>query len=186
MADEAETTDHANNTPALMRQARARTLAFLERARQLTGHALPCPAIRFDLRGRSAGQVRIARDGTCTIRYNARLLERHPEDFLHTTVAHEVAHYAAYARYGRNIRPHGPQWQDIMRALGADPSRCHDYDTEGLDARRLRRHVYHCACGEHLLTSIRHNRVRRGTRYFCRRCGEALRPEAGDRAGRAR
>jgi SprT protein len=67
-----------------------------------------------------------------------------------------------------------------MRALGASPERCHAYDTRGLKTRRLRHHTYHCDCGDHLLTSIRHKRVARGTLYLCRRCGEALRPGPSD------
>jgi SprT protein len=135
----------------------------------------PPPDICFNLRGRAAGQLRIDADGRCAIRYNPTLLLRYGEDFLKRTVPHEAAHFVAYACHGRGIRPHGPEWQAIMSTFGADPERCHDYDVSGLEARRLRSFVYHCRCGDHQLSSIRHNKVRRGARYYCRRCGDLLR-----------
>lgn len=164
-------------------RATERTMALINTGSRLIGRPAPAPLITFDLRGRSAGQCRVDAQGMATIRYNAALLVRHEPDFLAQTVPHEVAHYLAYLRFGRRIRPHGPEWQQIMHALGADPQRCHDFDISGLTARRLRRHPYHCRCGEHALTSIRHHRILRGARYVCRTCGEALRPggpPAGD------
>jgi len=91
-------------------------------------------------------------------------------------VPHETAHFLAYRLHGRGIRPHGLEWQAIMRRLGADPTRCHDYDIEGLSARRLSYFDYHCDCRDHRLSTIRHNKVRRGTSYLCRQCGTSLRP----------
>lgn len=136
------------------------------------------PDIRFDLRGRSAGQFRLDAQGRASIRYNPLLLSRYGEEFLRRTVPHEVAHYLAYRLHGRQIRPHGREWQALMRALGADPSRCHDYDVSDLCARRLRYFTYHCGCSEHRLSSIRHHKVSAGARYRCRRCGGLLQPGA--------
>ncbi len=154
--------------------ARERTLGLLAQGRQMTGHRLPEPELRFDLRGQSAGQMRIDASGRATIRYNPALLLRHGEDFLKRTIPHEVAHYLAFVHHGRGIRPHGPEWQQMVRALGGEPERCHAYDVAGLGARKTRRFPYHCRCGDHQLSSVRHNRVIRGARYLCRHCGEAL------------
>lgn len=154
----------------------ARTAELMAAGSRLIRRPAALPRIAFDLRGQSAGQFRVDWHGAATIRYNPALLARNEADFLAQTVPHEVAHYLAYLRFGRRIRPHGPEWQELMHALGADPKRCHDFDVSGLQARRLRRHPYHCRCGEHALTSIRHHRVLRGASYVCRACGEALRP----------
>ena len=156
-------------------RARERTHGLLARGRRIIGGTLPQPELRFDLRGQSAGQMRIDASGHATIRYNPALLLRHGEDFLARTIPHEVAHYLAFLHHGRGIRPHGPEWQQMVRALGGEPERCHDYDIDGLGARKTRRFTYHCRCGDHQLSSIRHNRISRGTRYLCQRCGEALR-----------
>ncbi|NBC12078.1 MAG: hypothetical protein GVY09_01800 [Gammaproteobacteria bacterium] len=167
--------DTSSDHPARVR-ALARTSELLAAGSALIQAPVPRPRIVFDLRGRSAGQFRVDSRGYASIRYNPALLARHEVDFLAQTVPHEVAHYLAFLRFGRRIRPHGPQWQQLMRDLGADPRRCHDFDVSGLTARRVRRHPYHCRCGEHALTSIRHHRVLRGVSYVCRACGQALRP----------
>jgi SprT protein len=86
-----------------------------------------------------------------------------------------VAHVIAHQRFGPRIQPHGPEWRAIMQDLGADPSRCHNYDVSGLAQRRLAYFDYQCGCMTHRLSSIRHNRITRGQRYLCRRCGEPLR-----------
>ncbi len=167
---------HPAGATSLATEARALTLKLLEQAARATSTAMHAPEIRFDLRGQSAGQFRVDRAGHCLIRYNGALLTRHGADFLRRTVPHETAHYVAYRLYGRTIRPHGPEWQDIMRQFGARPDRCHGYDVSGLEARQVRLFPYHCGCSSHRLTSIRHNRVSRGQRYLCRRCGEPLMP----------
>jgi SprT protein len=160
-------------------RARDRTAVFLGLGATLIGRSVPSPRIAFDLRGQAAGQFRLDTAGRAMLRYNAVLMLRHEAEFLRQTVPHEVAHYLAYLHYGRGIRPHGPEWQQLMQALGADPRRCHEFDVTDLAARRLRRHTYHCHCGSHEVTSIRHHRMLRGARYVCRSCGEALRPGKG-------
>jgi SprT protein len=173
---------HADRLDELAARARGETLSLIDGAAgwlpKTRGRLDPRPQIRFDLRGLTAGQLRIDHQGRCIIRYNPALLLRHGEDFLRRTVPHETAHFLAYRLHGRGIRPHGPEWQAIMRRLGADPERCHDYDVDGLAARRLHYFAYHCDCGEHQLSSIRHNKIRRGASYLCRRCGSGLRPGA--------
>lgn len=163
--------------------ASAELKKLTDRARSQTGTLLGPIAnarieIRFDLRGKTAGQVRIRARGHYLIRYNLELLKRGGADFLKRTVPHEVAHVLAYHQHGPNIRPHGREWQRIMRQLGAEPTRCHDYDVTGLGTRQLRYFAYHCGCMDHRLSSIRHNKVAKGQRYLCRRCGEPLQPGA--------
>jgi SprT protein len=132
--------------------------------------------IRFDLRGQTAGQAIVPRKGKPVIRYNSQLLQENGEGFIRRTVPHETAHIAAHFLHGPRIRPHGEEWRALMALYGADPSRCHSYDTSRSTARRLSRYRYRCGCREHELTSIRHNRVLKGMRYLCRACGEPLRP----------
>lgn len=151
-----------------------RTLELVQLAAGHFGIHMPAPCVRFDLRGRAAGQVRMSDQLGCLVRYNLALLARNPEDFLNSTVPHETAHLVAFRVFGRRIKPHGGEWQSVMRLLGAEPRRCHDYDVEGLQARRLSRYQYRCGCGIHQLTSIRHNRVLAGQVYRCRRCGLPL------------
>lgn len=162
-------------------QAVEETRRLLQQAAQWLGVTIPVTEIRFDLRGRAAGQARFGPRTPWVIRYNPVLLAQHPEAFIAETVPHEVAHIAAFARFGAHIRPHGPLWQGIMHRLGAEPRRCHDYDVSATPGRRVRRFDYHCDCRDHQLTSIRHNRVQAGQTYICRGCAAPLRP--GPRSG---
>jgi SprT protein len=138
---------------------------------------MPDTEVRFDLRGTAAGQARLTGRGAAVIRYNPLILERHPEEFIAQTVAHEVAHVVAFTVFGVRIRPHGSEWRAIMQGFGAEPRRCHAYDVSRLRARALRHYPYRCGCGCCEISSIRHNRIRtRGIVYLCRRCHQPLRP----------
>nr|MBV6630867.1 SprT-like domain-containing protein [Oceanococcus sp. HetDA_MAG_MS8] len=145
--------------------------AALLRFAQL-GYGLECePTIRWDLRGQAAGQAILQ---THTVRLNAELLQSAGEQMTRHTLIHELCHLAVWRRHGRRARPHGPQWQNLMRAMGEEPKRCHDLAAS--PSRRQRRFRYACACTTvHELSTTRHHRVLRGERYLCRRCGEILR-----------
>jgi len=160
----------------LIALARTRTLVLLDQAARHFGITAPPVEIRFDLRGRGAGQVRRQAGAVWTVRYNPLLLERHGEDFLTHTLPHEVAHVMAFRLHGAGIAPHGSEWRELMRFFGATPTRCHDYDVSDLGVRTLNRFHYRCGCRSHQLTSIRHQRIQRGQRYLCRACGQALEP----------
>jgi predicted SprT family Zn-dependent metalloprotease len=43
------------------------------------------------------------------------------QNVLRQIVAHEAAHVVVWDRYGRIVRPHGPEWMDLMRAAGTEP-----------------------------------------------------------------
>ncbi|MBP6242609.1 MAG: SprT-like domain-containing protein [Chromatiaceae bacterium] len=158
----------------LIMLARSRTQELLGEAARHFGLKAPQAEIRFDLRGRGAGQVRRQAVGVWLVRYNPVLLGRHGEDFLARTVPHEVAHIMAFRRHGLGIQPHGPEWRAMMQLFGVAPERCHDFDVSGLQTRTLNRYPYQCGCRSHLLTSIRHHRILRGQRYLCGTCGQPL------------
>ncbi len=132
--------------------------------------------IRFDLRGRSAGQYR-SHPKPC-IRFNADMAAAQFEAYCRQTPGHEVAHHVVFRLYpGVRVRPHGPEWQAVMRSFGLDPRRCHDFDMDSIPQRRQRRFRYRCGCREHELSATRHNRVLRGAAtYHCRQCARPLQP----------
>ena len=62
-------------------------------------------------------------------------------------MAHEVAHLIAHQLFGPRIRPHGEEWQLIMRGIyGLPPDRCHTY---AVKRRATTRYLYRCHCPEH-------------------------------------
>lgn len=130
--------------------------------------------VRFDLTGKAAGMAIFPARSTPVIRFNALLLTENRDDFLKRTVPHEVAHIVARRLFGKKIRPHGPEWRQVMQLFGAEASRCHNYDVSRSSRRTLKRYPYHCDCRTHQLSSIRHNRVLQGQSYHCRSCRQPL------------
>ena len=156
----------------------------IRQASELFGRKFAEIPVYFDLRGRSAGMYRV-RLGDRAIRYNPVIFSRYFEDNLAQTVPHEVAHYIADVVYGfRNIRPHGPEWKEIMRFFGAETRATSRYDLTGLPLRSHRQFLYSCSCQQHRLTTRRHNRIERNQAlYFCKQCGGRLKylgPETGE------
>ena len=129
------------------------------------------PQVVFDLKGRSAGM-------TCSsfighkIRYNKILLTENFEDFISTTVPHEVCHIVEFQIYGK--AGHGPNWKNLFRNFVADPKRCHKYDTSNVITRKQRTVKYACGCGLHDVSMTVHNRMQSGVPYHCNKCKRTL------------
>ena len=169
--------DAAVQSEDLQGEARRRVREYVGIARGL-GIGLPEVEVVFDLKGQAAGQARLGDGSRPRIRLNPVLLAENGGAFLEHTIPHEVAHLAVFYHYRRRVRPHGPEWQRIMRRFGAEPRATHTFDVSNARTRRLRTFRYACTCREVELTSIRHNRARRGVRYYCNSCGGRLRPVA--------
>ncbi|WP_456376694.1 SprT family zinc-dependent metalloprotease [Thiolapillus sp.] len=150
------------------------TQHWITRAERLYAQSFPMPDVRFDLRGQAAGQYR-GGSRPC-IRYNLEMATIQFDAYCLRTPPHEVAHFIIDQLHpGNRPRPHGPEWRELMRAFGLEPSRCHQYNLENVQQRKQRRFTYKCTCREHRLSATRHNRVRhRGVKYHCISCGEVL------------
>lgn len=168
---------------SILQQTEAAVEHWTARARDILGLSakqLPLPEIRYDLRGRVAGQAVMARrrGGQDSIRINGSMLAAHTRAMVDETVPHEVAHIAIHRRFNsggaKRVRPHGPEWKALMTAFGVSADTCHNLPAQ--PSRRLRRFAYACGCPETVwLTSIRHHRALKGTVYQCKRCGQRLR-----------
>lgn len=156
-------------------QVLERAESFIVQAEQLFARDFARIPVRFDLCGTTAGMYKIE-GARLQIRFNPWIFAKYFEVNLRDTVPHEVAHYIVHAVYGdRRIKPHGWQWQEVMRSFGADPEVTFDMDLSGVPQRRQRTHAYRCDCREHALSSTRHNRVqRRRGQYQCRFCHATL------------
>ena len=130
------------------------------------------PEISYDLRGLAAGQANYREN---KIRFNRDLLEKYTHEFVKQTVPHEFAHLVAYQKFSRRIKPHGLEWKSVMIAFGVEPARTHSF--KAIPSRRMERFLYRCECpnSSYELTSIRHNRVKRGNLYLCKKCQSPLR-----------
>lgn len=138
------------------------------------------PEVLFDLKGNSINGQFVSYDYAMTeLHFHPDKLHKEFDHYINTTIPHEVAHYCAYIwkgvvynRSGRRII-HGDTWKYIMRLFGVKPSRCNSYQTVTTKGRK-KRFTYKCECRTYELTSIRHNRVKKGRHYVCRDCHERL------------
>lgn len=156
----------------------------LERAQPLFARArvrMPEPDYRFDLTGRSAGQVLWPRRRPPQVRYNLAIARLQPRAFVAETVPHEIAHLVT-GICCRGAAPHGPEWRRVMAFFGIEQAnRCHEFQIDPSLTRAQRRWTYRCACDTHQISTTRHNRVRSGRQvYLCRRCGDPLEPAGED------
>lgn len=128
----------------------------------------------FD-KGTCAG---IAQSKDWSIRFNRNLFAQTGFEEFKQTIAHECAHLVVYHLERRNMtryRPHGREWQLVMRFFGFAPERCHHYAVERKVERR--HYTYMCACENlHKVSIVRHSKMQRGVRYTCRKCKQTLLP----------
>jgi SprT protein len=168
--------------PELDRAVRARHAALLEQTRARLaagGHRdLPEPRLDYFDHRLDAGRALAPDDRRSggVIELNLVYLRSHFRDMIEQTLPHELAHLVVMHLHPRQrVRPHGPQWQAVMRDwFGVEPERTHRFDVQDVRTRRQRRWRYRCDCREHELSTVRHNRARRGTRYLCRECRQPL------------
>jgi SprT protein len=117
------------------------------------------------------------------IRFSKKLWPRASEKERYETVVHEVCHLVAFhmaAMASKRIKPHGPEWQSLMRECGAAPDRCHDIDNS--DLRRKPKNRVHATCGcekGHYLTPYKAGLVAAGYLYTCRACRQSLKVPLG-------
>ncbi|MGL5948035.1 MAG: SprT family zinc-dependent metalloprotease [Aeromonas sp.] len=151
----------------------ARTEACWQQAERYFACAFPRAAIRLDVRGRAAGLAYLDR---WALRFNPTLYAANQTEFLAHVVPHEVAHLIVHALYRGRVpraRPHGPEWQAVMRQVfDCTPARTHTFS---VPKRTMHTVNYHCACQTHALGIRRHNRIVRGeARYLCKQCQQPL------------
>ncbi len=137
---------------------------------------LPSILIKFDLKGRASGMFVVRQNQLC-IRYNEIIFSKYFDDNVLNTVAHEVAHYVVYSKWGmKKVKPHGKEWKQVMNLFNVEPQVTSNYDVSELPLHRQTRHEYICDCMSHQLSATRHNKVQKKKAvYKCRKCLQLLR-----------
>ena len=123
----------------------------------------------------------VRRAGTCnystnTIELNSDYLKSKDwQRFLDETPLHELAHAISYQVYGEH--GHKRVWKSVSISLGLKGNRCHDFERpEGVRVITRKRKTYsaYCPCGEHIISSVKYNRIMRGIDYICVRCKQRI------------
>jgi predicted SprT family Zn-dependent metalloprotease len=86
-------------------------------------------------------------------------------------LCHELAHFAAHVKYGRRIRPHGPEWRELVRAAGFKPRVRHPQiplSRRAAAQRWTRRYEHRCPVCQSVWYALR-----RMTTWRCAECAAA-------------
>ena len=128
------------------------------------GQKVPQMNIRFDLRGRAAGQAG-RRGFQYFMRFNKDMIMNQSWDnLLNDTVPHELAHVICFAN-GSDFG-HGVFWRRTCQELGGSGERCH---TEAVTYAKGRTYVYTTSTGHTVnLSETKHRRIQAGSSYIFR------------------
>lgn len=123
---------------------------------------------------RRAGYARYS-DNSITLNSNY-LRSKDWKDFLDDTPLHELAHIIAMKVYGEP--GHKKMWKMVCYTLGLKGNRCHNFSTPEdvhIITRKRKTYKAHCECMEHTISSVKYNRIVRGTQtYICIHCRKRL------------
>ena len=93
------------------------------------------------------------------------------KEFLDDTPLHELAHAITWQLFDET--GHKAVWKSVCYSLGLRGNRCHNFSTpENVDVtkRKRKRYEANCPCMTHIITSVKYNRMLKGTRYICVKC----------------
>ncbi|MDR0762140.1 MAG: SprT-like domain-containing protein, partial [Campylobacteraceae bacterium] len=129
--------------------------------------------IKINLKGsRLIGQCVKEDKKSYIIRLHAELLKRFREHYIKDVLTHEFAHAVQMELFIKS-KPHGREWKSIMESLNGVPYKKSNINYRLKNSRTFKTYRYKCACCEHIITSIRHNKIIRGESiYRCKKCKE--------------
>lgn len=98
---------------------------------------LPDIDIRYDLKGRAAGQAMHDGRGNFAVRFNREAMQMDWEHMVKETIPHEIAHIVAFAKPELGASGHNAMWQRIAQSLGCKGDRCHTMKLTPAKKRRF-------------------------------------------------
>ena len=131
------------------------------------------PMIYYDVRGTTGG---LAKSASMTVHYNDKLLKENIEDFLETTVPHEVCHIGVYHLCHVNKRSypkngHGADWQIMMRVVGVNARKYHTYEVEKKEPVEYK---YECGCENGLIITEKVHKKIKDKQMICKKCNKQI------------
>lgn len=134
---------------------------------------MKCPHIYYDVLGTTGG---LAKSASMTVHYNDKLLKENVEEFIATTVPHEVCHIAVFhlchvkqRNYPQN--GHGADWQIMMRVAGVNARKYHEYEVKRKEPVQYK---YQCGCEEGLILSEKNHKKIKGKIMICNKCDKQI------------
>lgn len=129
------------------------------------------PNVTFRRSGKNAGTAFLQQN---RLNFHPLLYVENADAFINEVVPHEVSHLLVWTLFGK-VKPHGVQWQTIMRdVFNCAPNTTHSFEVQHLTTT----FPYRCDCNSYALSLRRHNNIKKGTQYRCRRCNAILQENA--------
>ncbi len=164
----------------LMSRAEQVVIDTIDKANAIYNKNMRYPTVIWNLRGTTAGKA-------CTTKWivylHPNMLQMEGDKYLDRTPIHEVAHLVdkrvngtqrTMSRTGKmRFVSHGATWKSVMRNLGLDPKRCHNYQSAKVLKQRRRKgdkFEYKCSCRTMVIGATQHRRAMQGTKYRCNKC----------------
>ncbi|MDR1975353.1 MAG: SprT-like domain-containing protein [Campylobacteraceae bacterium] len=134
-------------------------------------------ALNINLKGyRLIGQCVKKGRKSYLIRLHGKLLNEFKQEYIKDVLTHEFAH-AVQMELFTKTKPHGKEWKSIMETLSGKAYKKSNINYCLPKNRTLKTYLYKCACSQHSITSIRHNKITRGIMtYKCKKCGQIIQP----------
>lgn len=165
----------SNNTSMRTLQIRDKVDQLLNEIDSLLNITLPFVDVKFDLKGRTAGQA-IVKNGQYSIRLNIDMINDDRFDHIYNdTIIHEVCHIVGF--YTRAFKNHDNGWKSLCKRLGGTGERCHSLETTY--ARTVKQYLYETTCGNKVkVSAIRHSKIQKGKSYTLKSTGGKLIPDS--------
>ena len=137
------------------------------------GFNMKYPHIYYDVKGTTGG---LAKSASMTIHFNDKLLKENIENFIDTTVPHEVCHIAVYhlCQVEKRAYPkngHGADWQIMMRVTGVNARKYHQYAVE---VKEPIEYKYECGCPSGLIIPEKIHKKIKDKAMVCKKCKKQL------------
>ncbi len=160
-----------------------RTQELVHQASSYFTRPFSTPAITFRRSGKNAGTAFLNQN---RVNFHPVFLVENFQQYIDHVIPHEVAHLIVFQVYGKRrtlthslfrrqsvaVKPHGEEWRHLMEVVfEANARATHNFDTASLGIKTF---SYRCGCQSMDLTIRRHNRIKKGVRYRCKRCNEEL------------
>lgn len=110
---------------------------------------------------------------SCNLQISKKYLEKYLDQIIEKTIPHEIAHVIQYRLYPGAKQAHGPEFRNILKSIGCDPSTKADFVSIQSEKPKIL-HVYTCSCQVFKLSKVIHNRIISGQLRGCRTCQEQL------------
>ena len=132
-------------------------------------HGITIPEVTFNVKGSDGGQAFVESN---RIELNMVLFRENFDYLIDQVIPHEICHVWT-VQLSLGGKPHGREWQSLMRRMGVPPIPCHNMNVEAA-VSKTGHFSYRCLCNTGNMVSLEmHRRIQSEPEvYRCDRCDQ--------------